>query len=71
VRSACSRATNIVGTPQNTVTRCCSIASRTAPTSNRGTRTSVAPHRIAVFMTLENPKTWNSGSTAMLTSSAR
>ncbi|GAP54855.1 hypothetical protein AHiyo6_14200 [Arthrobacter sp. Hiyo6] len=68
VLAASSSATYIVGTPMNTLTRCCTNNSRAAAPVNRGSITMVAPARRPVFNTTVCPKVWNNGSPPKSTS---
>ena len=67
---SCSTAKNIVGTPGKMVTRSRTITSSTFLVSKRGTSVIVAPEWIALFMMLDCPKEWKSGSIAITTSSS-
>jgi hypothetical protein len=57
----------MVGTPSNTVTRSRSMASRTAAAENLGTSDIAAPRSTQMFMMLDRPNTWSSGSAATTT----
>ena len=59
----------IVGTPSKIVALSRWIASRTAAGSKRGTSDIVQPNRTQMFMMLDRPNTWKSGSTVTAMSS--